>query len=224
MRNIMLCLSLTINLVFLIVACTKSETNTASSNGSTPKNELTMRNATNPANAVEAICPGPEPRMSKSQVAQMVTNYKNNQWVAINNALGFTDARSACFDLDTLENYICHLKSLIAAANCPSLNDPGVRFYFAAYGQSVPPGMPSSNARKTTLVMIPAYKNAQGAYIDFDPNEINPLNCIPFPLNRAGMQKLDNGGIQAGNGNANTNCFAADHPTLAPPPNTGLAF
>ena len=225
MKNILLFLSLSINLVIILIACSKNESSGDPKNGA--QNEYARFTKTSGGITTEmgAGCAAQKPEMTYGTVSQMITNYKNNQWMLINGGMGISDARAACFDLDSLENYICNLKSLAAESGSTSLTDLGVRFYYAAYSNPAGAGITPSYARKHTLVMIPTYKNAMGNNVDFDPGLIDAGSGTPLPLSRvapstpAGKNVLVTTSIPAG-----SKIFAMDHPTLAPPPTAGMAF
>lgn len=225
MKNILLFLSLSINLIIILIACSKNESSGDPKNGTANENARFSKTSSGITTEIGAACAAQKPEMTYGTVSQMITHYKNNQWMLINGGMGISDARAACFDLDSLENYICHLKSMVATSGCPSLTDLGIRFYYAAYSNPAPAGITPSYARKHTLVMIPTYKNALGNNVDFDPGLIDEGSCLPIPLTRvaastpAGKNVLVTTDLPIG-----SKIFAMDHPTLAPPPAAGMAF
>ncbi|MBL7728435.1 MAG: hypothetical protein JNM68_12150 [Dinghuibacter sp.] len=225
MKTILLFASLGINIILVSIACSKSGTMNEPGNRVQPDHSNRM--ATNSAaDEVDAACIAPPPVMTYASVAQMVNNYKNNQWALINSSMGMTDARAACFRVDSLENFICNLKNMSAATGCALLKNLAVRFYYGAYSNNQE-GIAPANYRKHTLIMIPAYKNASGVYVDFDPSLMDMVTCTPLPLNSIAPVTpirntilIEGGGGTGGNGNL----FGMNHPTLAPPPNSGLNF
>jgi hypothetical protein len=207
--------SMVFNLIFIIYACSKSE-HTESVNAEVSRS---------PANSAGinlfrtgSVCITGKPVMARNQVMQLVNNYKHNQLAVIKSQLQLDDAWAANFDLDSLENFICHLKSLVAQSSCEGLTDLGIRFYYGAYSNPAGPGVSPQNARKHTLVMIPTYKDAQGFYIDFDPSRIDPVTCRPMPLRSI---NINTSTIHTES--VTDSIFAMNHPGL-PPPYTGLSF
>jgi hypothetical protein len=221
MKTILLFVSLSVNILLVLIACSKNDSGNNTVPGSPSANNLTRGGGASASVVGSSTCPGPQPAMTYTTVAQMVQNYVNNQWTIINNAMGFQDARAAHFELDSLQGFICHLKAQVAQSGCAQLADLGVRFYYGAYAAPPGPGVPSAYARKHTLIMIPTYKNAQGIYVDFDPAYINPVTCMPVPLNELGRSTPANNILM---NSGTVTIFAKDHPSLPPPPVAGTAF
>lgn len=221
MKNLLLFFSLTINIMVWLIACSKNEPANAPNVSVSTPNEQVMREAGN--NAGSLFRPAP-PSMSYATIAQMIGNYRNSQLGAINSGLGISDAYAACFDLDSIENFIDHLRLRASASGCALLNKLGIRFYYAAYSAPAEGGVPYSYSRKHTLVMIPAYKSSYGYYVDFDPMRIDSLTCVPSPIGRLSGGAMQQGvtGIQSLSGSGQT--YAMDHPMLSPPPVQGMAF
>lgn len=212
MKNLLLFLSLTMNTAALFIACSKSETkNAASSSSTVTASDQRPRRAGNSNNLLRSTAPA----MPYSVVAQMIGNYRVQQYNAVNSVLGISDARAACFELDSIEQYISILRAKVEASGCASLNRLGIRFYYAAYSNPAENGLPLSYSRKHTLVMIPAYRNAAGVYVDFDPSRIDLQSCTPLPLSAGpGITSLTSA----------DSVYAMDHPMLSPPPAQGMAF
>jgi hypothetical protein len=221
MRNQILFLALGINFIFIFNACTKNDT-TRESNATGVGNNSTNRVAgSGITDAVAATCRASQPSMPYSMVSQMINNYTNNQLRAISNSLGISDARAANFNLDSLENYICHIRTLVSS-RCPNIKGLGIRFYYAAYSSITEPGVPVSYGKRHTLIMIPTYTSSTGIITDFDPTQIDAITCTPLPINRI-APSTDAGGVimlEAGSGST----FAQDHPVLGPPPPGGMGF
>lgn len=230
MKTVLLFASLSINIVLVFIACSKSGTSGEAGNMARQENGPQNRAVGTAAiEATNAVCVAPPPVMTYASVAQMTTNYRNNQLATINTSMGISDARAACFNLDSIENFICNLRNMSAATGCSLLKNLGIRFYYGAYSNNQP-GIAATSYRKHTLIMIPTYKNAQGVYTDFDPSLINVATCTPLPLRTvAPTTPVGNNVIASGMENTNGtggngNLFGMNHPGLAPPPNSGLSF
>lgn len=223
MKNLLLFLSLTINVLVFFIACSKNEQpGIQGAAGSSNDGHVVRRAGNNNSNDPDATYRAAAPSMPYNMVAQMIGNYRNSQLNAINNALGISDAYAACFDLDSIENYIDHLRSQVQASGCSLLNKLGIRFYYGAYSNPAQDGVPYSYSRKHTLIMIPAYKSSAGYYIDFDPMHIDSTSCTPAPLGRSGNGSPSGTTIQGMMNSGQT--YAMDHPMLSPPPVQGMAF
>lgn len=221
MKNLLLILSLAMNIMAVLIACSKNEQANSPNVSTSTRNEQTMREAG--SNTVSQYRSAP-PSMPYATIAQMIGNYRSNQLSAINGTLGMSDAYAACFDLDSIENFIDHLRQRASASGCTLLNKLGIRFYYAAYSTPAEGGVPYSYSRKHTLVMIPAYKSSYGYYVDFDPLRIDSVTCVPSPIGRSSGGTIPQGvtGIQSLSGSGQT--YAMDHPMLSPPPVQGMAF
>lgn len=225
MKNLLLFLSLTINALVFFIACSKSEqTDTQNVPGSPNGGHVERRAGNNNGNDPAATYRAAAPSMPYNMVAQMIGNYRNNQLSVINNTLGISDAYAACFDLDSIENYIDHLRAQVQASGCSSLSKLGIRFYYAAYSNPAQAGMPYAYSRKHTLIMIPAYKSNAGYYVDFDPMRIDNVSCIPAPLGRSVAGNLAQNGTTIQSMMNLGQTYAMDHPMLSPPPVQGMAF
>jgi hypothetical protein len=222
MKNLILFMALGINFIFIFNACTKNET--AGGNSDTGAGgSVSSRTAGNiEMDAVAATCRATQPTMTYNMVSQMINNYTNNQLRNINASLGISDARAANFNIDSIENYICHIKSLVAASRCTSIKGLGIRFYYAAYSAVAEPGVPASYSRRHTLIMIPTYISATGIITDFDPTRIDALSCTPLPISNIPRSADAGNIIMLDNPGGNT--YAQDHPVLGPPPPGGMGF
>lgn len=225
MKNLLLFLSLTINLLVFFIACSKNETSgTQNASGSPNDGHVVRRAGGNNGNDPNATFRSAPPSMPYNMVAQMIGNYRSRQLSAINSALGINDAYAACFNLDSIENYIYHLRSQVLASGCSSLSTLGIRFYYGAYSTPAEGGMPYSYSRKHTLIMIPAYLNDDGYYVDFDPMYIDSESCTPAPLGRNGSLSSTQNGTPLTTMMSTGQTYAMDHPMLSPPPVQGMAF
>jgi hypothetical protein len=122
--------------------------------------------------------------------AFMLQNYKQHQWQSINNGGATTDSRSVWLSLQTIKRFIHDIeKKVCDTCNTTTLNDLGVRIYFAAYPSSADwntyathlAGVQQTPSQsRHTIVMVPTYFN--GSYdVDFDPNYIG-ANCVPLTM------------------------------------------
>jgi len=119
--------------------------------------------------------------MSPKVIQNMVDNYRNNQLKFINDALGINDAITVSFELKKLKNFLKSIESETRKVN-PDINEGqlGVRCYYAAYGadkESMDPEFRKEEfAKRHTIIMIPTLKikNAQGVYLDYDFNPLDP--------------------------------------------------
>ncbi len=122
--------------------------------------------------------------MDTSVIQNMVNNYRNNQLPNINKNLKIEDSVSVWFDFNTVQNFISTVEKESKSRNENiSLNDLGVRFYYAAYpkeenwdifqNETMEP--PKEYAQRHTLIMIPTLniKDASGNYLNYD---FNPLD------------------------------------------------
>lgn len=102
-------------------------------------------------------------------IQDLVDNYRNNQLNCINQNIKIDDAHSVWFDLPALKNFIAEIEAQaqIVDPNVQS-NDLGIRFYYAAYPENPAQPIPSSYAKRHTLVMIPT-KEEEGLNYDFNP-------------------------------------------------------
>jgi hypothetical protein len=208
MKKLLLSASLFANIVFLLLACQKENVTKASKNvtASTYETEAT----TGATGSTSSNCDGAYPSMPYNLVHRMIQNYRNNQQRAIEGNMNIKDANACWFDLPTLKKYICHLESMVAETGCANLDDMGLRFYYGAHTTTPTAyGSPANYARLHNLVIIPTYRNVEGANVDFDPARIDRTSCRPV-----GMSLL-----RGDTSSATTNLilFAQDHGQLGPP-------
>lgn len=222
MKSLLLFLSLTINLLVLLIACSKNEQVNSQNSSGPPDDGPVVRRAGNSGS--NATLRAAAPSMPYSMVSQMIGNYRSKHLSVINNALGISDAYAACFNLDSIENYIGHLRAQVAASGCSSLNRLGIRFYYAAYSNPAEGNMPSAYSKKHTLIMIPAYMNEYGYYVDFDPMHVDSVSCTPAPLGRSSSFNNAPNGSSVTSMMSSGQIYAMDHPMLSPPPVQGMAF
>lgn len=160
----------------------------AGCNGSEPAEPVAVVGATN---CYPAATSGTQFNGLSALLAyKLAKNYKNNQLVAINNALfpgaangSDGDARSVWFDLETLKRFIYEIESQTCGKCNNSSKVLGVRIYYGAYPDSTAwsdsmwttalAGVPSNYAGKHTVMLVPTYHNAAtNAEIDFDPKHV----------------------------------------------------
>jgi hypothetical protein len=227
MKKLLLSASLAINIVFLLLACTKEnvaelkEGSFASGN----KNPASLRNAS--ARSNPATCTGPFQGMPYSLVHEMINNYRNKQQLAIEAGLGINDANMCWFDLARMKEFICHLESLVEQSGCANISGLGLRFYYGAHGNNPAAyGLPDNYAGLHNLVIIPTYRSTTGMNVDFDPSKIDPSTCAPSPLRQLGGSEKLNNIIVANNANSSAagDIFAMNHGQLGPPDTLGTGF
>jgi hypothetical protein len=180
-------------------------------------------------------------------VHDMVNGYKDNQLLNINDQMQMEDARAVWFDLETLKKFIYHIenKAKNDASNPTSIQDLGIRIYYASYPAvnnwgdirydstlEVFKTNPSTleYGKKHTLVMIPTIKR-NNLNIDFNPLDpdtyIKRLDSFPErygPNGSATIMTTPVSGSRSVNSQTNSTS-AQNHGDLYPPfGNAGLAF
>jgi hypothetical protein len=224
MKKLLLSTSLLVNIVFLLLACTKEDT--LELKGNPPATASNGRaSLQNPAaDDGTTGCSGPYAGMPYALVWQMINNYKTNQQQAIENSLGFNDANSCWFELEKIKEFICHLETAVLQSNCDNIRSLGLRFYYGAHTSNPAAyGMPGNYAGLHNLVIIPTYRNTAGANVDFDPSRIDLTTCTPLPFSQLdGGAKLRN--LMIANTSASANIFAMNHGQLGPPDTVGVRF
>ena len=156
----------------------KTDQNTRSSNDIQNSEELSFRSSSEIQNIADPNL------MDTSVIQNMVNNYRNNQLQNINEKLKIKDSVSVWFDFNTVQNFISTVEKESKSRNENiSLNDLGIRFYYAAYpkeenwdifqNETMEP--PKEYAQRHTLIMIPTLniKDASGNYLNYD---FNPLD------------------------------------------------
>ncbi|MCU7619105.1 hypothetical protein NZ698_18150 [Chryseobacterium sp. PBS4-4] len=148
--------------------------------------------------------------MSCDTIQELVDNYHNNQLAFITENLGFEDAHSIWFDLETIKNFIAEieLQAHLIDPTCPD-KDLGIRFYYAAYPETPTDPIPEDYAKRHTLVMVPTKKEEDGSgqmlNFDFNPfesdSETDPENALALI------------------GGLGRNALAQNHGKLTPPGN-----
>ncbi|SHM20523.1 hypothetical protein [Chryseobacterium polytrichastri] len=132
--------------------------------------------------------PGPN-TMSSDFVQKLVDNYRNNQLGVINTKLEMEDAHSICFDLATLKKFISDIENEVQKVDTTiTVNNLGVRFYYAAYPElknwdiMENTAIEKTYAGKHTLVMIPTLKrkSEEGELLNYD---FNPLDATSYNQN-----------------------------------------
>lgn len=105
------------------------------------------------------------------------------------NAVGFQDARSCWYSLDTLKKFICLIEKYSSELNLPP-SQLGIRFFYAAYpNNKIMYGQNYGN--KHTLFMVPTY-NLSNENRDFDPrySALNKSDSIVGILNLPSTTRL----------------------------------
>lgn len=123
--------------------------------------------------------------MSNELIKALIENYRQNQMIAINEAMGITDAHSIWFDLPKLKKFINQIEheGRKIDPECTE-EDLGIRFYYAAYPkienwdimESHP--VPEEYSERHTLVMVPTLKkeSEEGKTLHFDFNTLLKKN------------------------------------------------
>lgn len=118
--------------------------------------------------------------MTHDLIQILVDNYRNNQLKSVKEKLGIEDAHSIHFDLATLKKFISEIEALSLAGNPDiSIDDLGIRFYYAAYPKAenwnimAQTPVKKEYAGRHTLVMVPTIKkedeNGEPGNYDFNP-------------------------------------------------------
>ena len=169
-----------------------------------------------------------------SLIEEMVTNYRKNQLLSIENAPQNgvkADAYSILFDLDTLKKFINDIERGVKEIQ-PTVNSKlAIRMYYAAYplsskwnepgyeslGNLLGKEIPKLYEKKHTLIMIPVIKTNKGIFADFNPFDKNTYQGFPKRMTK-GMQLLRDA-------SDTTEIPALNHGQLIPPAsNVGEAF
>ena len=163
------------------------------------------------------------PRFSLDLATQMVRNYRDYHWTAINKNCpkinnpdavpGIDpkiDSRSVWYSLDTLKMFINTIETRSCGAN-PKLK-LGIRMYFAEYPTETATllnnNIPEEYGGMHTLLLIPTYRDpVKGINIDFDPNSIDKSTGAVSSIFDAAAAMPPG-----------TMITAMDHGGLAPPP------
>lgn len=217
MKKLLLPLSIFVNVAFLVIACSKMDATAPVNNAGVQSNQNMYGRGDNLAMPSPSNCNDIYNGLSYNEMMQMIDNYKNNQAVAIKNAMGFEDARSCWFSLAEIKRFVCHLESAVNANRCVSPDSLGIRFYYGAHNsEPTMAGIPASYGRHHNLIMIPTYRSNTGANVDFDPYKINLQTCTPLPLGLMAPEKKMND-VLYGSSNADGNSFSMNHGQLFPP-------
>lgn len=137
------------------------------------------------------------------------------------------DAQSIWFDIETLKNFIADIENQTQSNAENSVNNLGIRFYYAAYPEQSKWGkvgyeglsdVTQSYAKRHTLVMIPTI-NVDGIDKDFNPIDKNTFNGFNDVLITNSNYQI----LSASNNALSTT--ARNHGALMPPGNvTGASF
>jgi hypothetical protein len=166
-------------------------------------------------------CPNTNPPASVKMgyFKELVSNYRNNHWSAINNAFiargtNQVDSRSVWFDLNTLKSFIATIENKVnneCGNHCEK--GLGIRIYFGEYDATNSPKTDYVNLH--TLIMVPTIKdrNKFGTpeeNVDFDPDYLS--SCKPMlPPDTADLDIL----LPTIN---TTDMTAMNHGEIIPPP------
>lgn len=139
----------------------------------------------------------PVSQMPLSTVKTMIDQYRNNQYVAINNSrtIEVPDAHSVWFDSNTLKKFIHDMETETLKKKPNSKEPLGIRIYFAAYPNLNLTGttnfieadfkdIQKNYATRQTVVLIPTiFDKSKNGNVDF-----NPLDAATY----SGFSKLKN--------------------------------
>lgn len=127
--------------------------------------------------------------MKLALIEEMVTNYKNKQYLSIVtnkvNPMTF-DAQSVWFDINELKSMIASIETETAKHPSYNMHDFGIRLYYAAYPEGrkwEEPGyediaaLPTNYEKLHTVVGIPTAR-IKGVNTDFDPYDINTYTGV----------------------------------------------
>ena len=169
-----------------------------------------------------------------SLIEEMVSSYRENQLISIENAPKNSvksDSYSILFDLDTLKKFISDIEMGVKEIQPTVHSKLAIRMYYAAYPLSAKwnePGyenlrnllgkeIPKLYEKKHTLIMIPVIKTDKGIFADFNPFDKNTYQGFPKRMTK-GMQLLRDA-------SDTTEIPALNHGQLIPPAsNVGEAF
>ncbi|MBC7616803.1 MAG: hypothetical protein H7202_12130 [Pedobacter sp.] len=164
-----------------------------------------------------------------SLIEEMVSSYRKNQLISIENAPRNAvkgDSYSILFDLDTLKKFINDIERGVKEIQPTVDTKLAIRMYYAAYPLSAKwnePGyenlgnllgkeIPKLYGRKHTLIMIPVIKTNKGIFADFNPFDKNTYQGFPKGMTK-GMQLLKDA-------SDTTEIPALNHGQLIPPAST----
>jgi uncharacterized protein YxeA len=183
----------------------------------------------------------PVNEMDKTQVLEMIRNYHNNQYNAINaSSFGFNgnipstisikkDSRAAFFNIDTLKRLIYYIEKASEKFSPANRQNLGINIYFASYTaltQMQKHGYDYTN--RHTLIFIPSiFDNSTKTARDFDLkhslsgiNVIDPKYIDSAFLNNPGITSIF-GLMPLGDPIVGSNNMSSqNHGTLIPPPPT----
>lgn len=162
-------------------------------------------------------------------ISNMIQNYRTNQLQSIQNSgtnAVSNDAQAIWFDIETLKKFIADVESQTSSNSQNTVNNLGIRFYYAAYPEKNKWGTTGyeelsdlSNPvtqlyeKKHTLIMIPTI-NVNGVDRDFNPLDINTYKGFNSVTNNNSNYQ-----IMSGSNNA-LSTSARNHGILYPPGNT----
>lgn len=149
----------------------------------------------------------PPSKLRMSLIEEMVTNYRENQLLSIENAPKNAikdDAHSILFDLDTLKKFIADIERGVKQNQPTAESKLAIRMYYAAYPSKLKwnePGYQNLSRlldqditklyeRKHTLIMIPVIQTNKGIFADFNPFDKSTYQG--FPKKVKGIHLLKN--------------------------------
>lgn len=145
--------------------------------------------------------------LTTSLVRDMINQYRNNQYVAINNSRDSLqpDAHSIWFDLDTIKKFIYHIERNVAKNSTVTDNKLGLRIYYAAYPKlseftkpynkdiafMATDSLKKQYATRHTLIMIPTIFNKDlNGDVDFNPLDATTYNGFVSTITRKGENQV----------------------------------
>jgi len=163
-----------------------------------------------------------------SLIEEMVTNYRKNQLISIENAAQNPvkdDSHSILFDLDTLKKFISDIERGVKEVQPTADSKLAIRMYYAAYplkekwnergyealGNLLGQDIPKLYERKHTILMIPVIKTDKGIFADFNPFDKSTYQG--FPKRKRAMSLLRDP-------SDTTEIPALNHGQLIPPAST----
>lgn len=150
-------------------------------------------------------------------VIDLIKNYRDNQWKAINTeaANGHIrignnnmDSRSVWFSIQRIKRFIYEIESKVCATCSDTTKHLGIRLYYGQYDLPVA-GSTNFYDGLHTVIMIPTMQDANGDNVDFDPEYISE-KCTPIVPDCSAPE------IMALLPNVTMN--AMNHGTISPPP------
>jgi hypothetical protein len=159
-------------------------------------------------------------------VKNMIDNYRTNQLNSIQNSninAVENDAQAIWFDIETLKKFIADVESQTQNNSNMTVNNLGIRFYYAAYPELNRWGTSGYEElsdllndpvtqlyeKKHTLIMIPTI-NVEGIDKDFNPMDKNTYEGFNSTINNSNYQIMSVS-------NSTLSTTAKNHGVLFPP-------